>query len=65
MMKLHRKEHVEFGLKRFRNCDFDVRDKKRPKQPKKLKNVELQQFHPNETVTTDRYQQQLCQLSTS
>jgi len=58
--KFHRKEHVEF---RFQNCDFDVRDKKCPGQPKKLKNVELQQLHLNETVTANCYQQQLCQLS--
>jgi len=50
-------------FERFQNCDFDMRDKKHPGQPKKFKNVELQQLHPNETVAADRYQQQLCQLS--
>jgi len=33
--KFHQKEHVEY--ERFRNCDFNVRNKKRSGQPKKIK----------------------------
>jgi len=41
VMKLHRKEHVEFDLKCFRNSDFDVRDEERPGEPKKFQDFEL------------------------
>jgi len=46
--KLHRKEHVKFGLNAFETVTFNVR--KRSRQPKKFKNFELQQLYPN-----DRY----------
>jgi len=42
VMKLHRKEHVEF--ERFRNDDFDARDKECPEQSKKFEDFELQEL---------------------
>jgi len=44
VMKLYRKKTCRVWFERFRNCDFDVRDKNRPGQPKKFENVELQEL---------------------
>jgi len=53
VMKLHRKEHLEFGLNAFETVILTSETKKGPGQSKKLKNVELQQLHPNKTVIAD------------
>jgi len=51
VMKLHRKEYVVW-FERFRNGDFDVRDKKRPGQPKKFEDFELRELLDDNSAQT-------------
>jgi len=51
VMKLHWKEYLEFG-ERFRNGDFDMRDKGYPEQPKKFEDFELQELFDENPAQT-------------
>lgn len=56
----------EYWFRRFKSGNFDTEDKERPGQPKKWDQkgvVYYELLKPNETITGERYQQQLMQLS--